>query len=120
MYNILLIGNPNVGKSTLFNSLTKAHEHTGNFHGVTVSVAKREINFENEKYCVYDLPGMYSFLSFSNEEEVSKNMILQTEGTRLLVTDANALRRNLYLFLQTKELGLDCKILINHAHIFAV
>ncbi len=114
MYNILLIGNPNVGKSTLFNSLTKAHEHTGNFHGVTVSVAKREINFENEKYCVYDLPGMYSFLSFSNEEEVSKNMILQTEGTRLLITDANALRRNLYLFLQMKELGLDCKILINN------
>lgn len=117
--NILLIGNPNVGKTTLFNSLTKAHEHTGNFHGVTVEKAKRIVNFNNKKFCFYDLPGLYSMVDFSAEEMVSKNAILNIEATRLVVVDANSLRRNLYLCLQLKEIGLDFKILINNYKYFS-
>ena len=56
MHKILLVGNPNVGKTTLFNSLTKSCEHTGNFHGVTVEQKSKVVNFDGEKYEIIDLP----------------------------------------------------------------
>ena len=114
MHNILLIGNPNVGKSTLFNSLTKSCEHTGNFHGVTVDAKSKNIKLEKEEYQVVDLPGMYSMLSFSYEEEVAKKELLKGNSTVLMLVDANSLNRNLYLALQLKELGISFKILINN------
>ena len=118
MHKVLLIGNPNVGKSTLFNSLTKSHEHTGNFHGVTVEEKRKRITFAGEQYEFVDLPGIYSLNTFSFEEDVSKNILLKEASTKLLVCDANSLRRNLYISLQMNELGLEHKILINNYDYF--
>ncbi len=118
MYKVLIIGNPNVGKSTLFNSLTKSSEHTGNFHGVTVEEKRKIVFLNDEKIEFIDTPGLYSMNTFSFEEEVSKNLILKTNGTRLVLADANSLRRNLYLALQMKELNLDFKLLINNYDYF--
>ncbi|MBE5741439.1 MAG: ferrous iron transport protein B [Clostridiales bacterium] len=119
MHKILIIGNPNVGKSTLFNTLTKSNEHTGNFHGVTVEEKHKIVTLDDERYDIVDLPGMYSFLSFSYEEEVSRDIILKTDATRILLVDANSIRRNLYLSLEMWELGLEHKILINNYDYFS-
>ena len=74
MAEILIVGNPNTGKSTFFNTLTKANAHTGNFHGVTVNFKKAECKVLN---CTFvDLPGLYSMSPNSYEEEVSVNYIL--------------------------------------------
>lgn len=119
MRKILLVGNPNVGKSTLFNSLTKSSEHTGNFHGVTVEEKSKVIEFEKEKYEFVDLPGMYSLNSFSYEEEVAKKILLKDDSQILMLVDANSLRKNLYLCQQLNEIGINYKILINNYKFFA-
>ena len=118
MHKILIMGNPNVGKSTLFNSLTKSNEHTGNFHGVTVEEKHKIIRYDNQEFDIVDLPGMYSLNSFSYEEEVAKNELLKTDATRIMLADANSLRKNLYLCLQLNELGLDYILLINNHDYF--
>lgn len=118
MDRILIVGNPNVGKSTLFNSLTKSHEHTGNFHGVTVEEKSKVVKFENESFEFIDLPGLYSLNSFSYEEEVAKNLIIKDNAKILMLVDANTMRKNLYLCQQLNELGIDYKILINNYKIF--
>ena len=118
MREFLLIGNPNVGKSTLFNSLTKSSEHTGNFHGVTMEEKSKIVKYENEEIKFVDLPGIYSLNTFSFEEEVSKNIILKPDVNRLVIVDANSLNRNLYLCLQLKELGYNFKILLNNYNSF--
>ena len=100
MYRIQIVGNPNVGKSTLFNSLTKSNEHTGNFHGVTVESKHKIIKFENEEYDFVDLPGLYSLNSFSFEEGVARDEIIKKDSFNLVIIDANSIRRNLYLCLQ--------------------
>ena len=113
MPKILLIGNPNVGKSTAFNSMTKSDEHTGNFHGVTVDVKSKKISFENVEYEVVDLPGIYSLNTYSFEEEISKKEIIKNKDINLVITDANSLRKNLYLCQQLNELNIEYKLLIN-------
>lgn len=118
MRKILILGSPNVGKSTLFNSLTKSSEHTGNFHGVTVDKKRKVIKFNNQDYEFVDLPGIYSLKTFSCEEEVSKCEILKQKSDIVLLLDANNLRKNLYLALQLSELGINYQILINNYDYF--
>lgn len=118
MCKILLIGNPNVGKSTAFNSLTKSDEHTGNFHGVTVEQKSKKIKFKNNEYEVVDLPGIYSLNTYSFEEEISKTEILKNNSINLVIVDANSLRKNLYLCQQLNELNINYKILINNYDYF--
>lgn len=119
MREILLIGNPNVGKSTLFNRLTKSSEHTGNFHGVTVEEKSKIVKSKDDEYKFIDLPGIYSFSVFSNEEQVSKEKILSKNVERIVIVDANTIRRNLYLALELNELDLDYKIVVNNYDYFS-
>ena len=114
MSKVLIIGNPNVGKSTLFNSLTKSSEHTGNFHGVTVDSKEKKVKCEDQEYVIVDLPGMYSLNSFSYEEEVARDILMSTDAVRLVLTDANCIRKNMYLCIQMLELDMDFKLLINN------
>ncbi len=118
MSKVLLIGNPNVGKSTLFNSLTKATEHTGNFHGVTVEEKAKKVKFKGQEYEFIDLPGLYSLHTFTEEENVAKRLVTAGQASRIILCDANSIRRNLYLCLQLNELGLDYNILINNYDYF--
>ena len=118
MRKVLIIGNPNVGKSTLFNSLTKSSEHTGNFHGVTVDSKSKSILLDGENLELIDLPGMYSLNSFSDEERVAREVLISTASDKLVLVDANCLRKNMYLILQMIELGIDFKILINNYDYF--
>lgn len=119
MREILLIGNPNVGKSTLFNRLTKSSEHTGNFHGVTVEESSKVVKSRFGEYNFVDLPGIYSLSVFSNEEKVSFDKIISNNVERIVIVDANTIRRNLYLALELNELKLDYKLLINNYNYFS-
>lgn len=118
MRKILIVGNPNVGKSTLFNSLTKSSEHTGNFHGVTVEEKRKIVRFGEDDFEFVDLPGLYSLNTISEEEEISKTALLKSDSEVFVVVDANSLRKNLYLCQQLNEIGVNFKILLNNYDYF--
>ncbi len=101
---ILLVGNPNAGKSTLFNRLTKGHAKVGNWHGVTVGATERHATLGGRKYLVCDLPGIYSLDSMSMEEKVSRDIIVSERDAFLLfVVECAGIRRALPLFFSLSE-----------------
>ena len=94
-YKVALAGNPNVGKSTIFNSLTGMHQHTGNWPGKTVENTEGEYIFNNRKYTLIDIPGTYSLMSHSEEEEIARNYIcFGNPEVTVVVLDATCLERN--------------------------
>lgn len=108
---VSLIGNPNTGKTTLFNTLTKSNEHVGNWHGVTVEEKYAYFNINNQKIKLVDLPGIYSLSRLSFEEKVATDYLLNNkENIVVNICDYNNLQRNLYLTLGLIELG--CKIIL--------
>lgn len=114
MINIALVGNPNTGKTTLFNSLTLSHEHTGNWHGVTVEEKAKVYKYRSRNIKIVDLPGIYSLCPYSFEEEVSTNFLIKNQNTIVVnVCDSCTLQKNLYLTLSLMELGLPMIIVVN-------
>lgn len=111
---IALAGNPNVGKSTLFNELTGMKQHTGNWPGKTVASATGEYYYKYNNYVVVDLPGTYSLLAHSAEEEVARDFICfsQADAT-IVVMDATCVERNLNLVLQTLEITSNVVVCLN-------
>ncbi len=113
-YVIALAGNPNTGKSTVFNNLTGLRQHTGNWPGKTVARSEGGFIFNDRRYKLVDLPGTYSLLSTSTDEEVARNFILfgQPDVTAIVV-DATRLERNLNLVLQILEITNRAVLCLN-------
>lgn len=113
-YVVALAGNPNTGKSTVFNALTGLRQHTGNWPGKTVVRAEGGFSFNGSKYKLIDLPGTYSLLSTSQDEDVARNFILfgQPDVT-VIVVDATRLERNLNLVLQVLEITNKAVLCLN-------
>jgi ferrous iron transport protein B len=113
-YTVALAGNPNTGKSTVFNALTGLRQHTGNWPGKTVSRAEGRFVHEGSCYRLVDLPGTYSLLSASTEEEIARNFILfGRPDCTVVVVDATALERNLNFVFQVLEITDKVVVCVN-------
>jgi ferrous iron transport protein B len=113
-YVVALAGNPNTGKSTVFNSLTGLRQHTGNWPGKTVTRAEGGFFYGGKRYKLVDLPGTYSLLSTSTDEEVARNFILFGKpDVTVIVVDATRLERNLNLVLQVLEITDRAVVCVN-------
>lgn len=113
-YEIALAGNPNVGKSTVFNALTGLNQHTGNWPGKTVGSAQGYYEYQDSRIKVVDLPGTYSLLSNSEEEEIARDYIcFNNPDLVVVIADATNLERNLNLFFQIAEITEKVILCIN-------
>lgn len=111
---VALAGNPNSGKTTLFNALTGARQHVGNYPGVTVEKKEGDLNISGQDVHVIDLPGTYSLTAHSPEELVARNVVLDEAPDVIVdVVDASNLERNLYLATQFMELGVPMVLALN-------
>lgn len=118
MFTMALAGNPNSGKTTIFNNLTGARQHVGNYPGVTVEKKEGVCHYRDYAINVIDLPGTYSLTAYSLEEVVARNYILDDKPDVVVcVLDASNLERNLYLAIQVMELGVPVVLAFNMSDI---
>ncbi|MDK2924405.1 MAG: hypothetical protein PWQ41_179 [Bacillota bacterium] len=111
---VALVGNPNTGKSTVFNALTGLRQHTGNWPGKTVTLARGEFAWRGLRFTLVDLPGTYSLFPNSPDEEVTRDFIcFERPAATVVVTDATRLERNLNLVLQVLELTPSVIVCLN-------
>jgi ferrous iron transport protein B len=111
---VALAGNPNAGKSTVFNALTGAHQHVGNWPGKTVDVKSGTARWNGHEVTLVDLPGTYSLSAHSLEEVIARDFILEEQpDVAIVVADATNLERNLYLVVQILELGVPVALALN-------
>ena len=116
MKNFALIGNPNSGKTTLFNSLTGSTAHVGNWPGVTVDKREGKYKYkkENIEVNIVDLPGIYSLSPYTSEEVISRNYILEENPDCIInIIDATNFERNLYLTTQVIEMNVPVIVALN-------
>ena len=111
---VALAGNPNVGKSTVFNALTGARQHVGNWPGKTVEKKEGVLKHDGLSFSVIDLPGTYSLSAYSPEEQIARDYIVREKpGVVVNVVDAASMERNLYLTAQILETGTPLIIALN-------
>ena len=111
---VVLVGTPNVGKSSIYNAFTHNHEHTGNWAGKTVGISRGECEYLDTCYTFYDLPGTYSLISKSKEEVVATDFIVfQDFDVAVVVCDATSLNKGIHLAVQTKEICPNVVVCIN-------
>lgn len=113
-YRYALAGNPNCGKTTLFNAVTGSNQYVGNWPGVTVEKKEGKITHDNMNAYIVDLPGIYSLSPYSAEEIVTRNYIIDEKPDLIInIVDAMNIERNLYLSMQLAELGIPMVIALN-------
>ena len=113
-YKIALVGNPNVGKTSLYNRITHSLEHVGNWHGVTVGEVSKTIEYEGNTITLTDLPGLYSLTPYSPEEAISRDAIISGSHDLIVcVCEGCNLTRNLYLCVQLLEAGVKTLLVVN-------
>lgn len=111
---IAIVGNPNCGKTTMFNAITGAHQHVGNWGGVTVDLKEGSRRINGEEFIFVDLPGTYSLSAFSMEEKVARDFIIEEKPELVVnIVDGTNLERSLYLTVQLLELGVRPLLVIN-------